>query len=333
MKDFNNYDDFDENLKEEYDEDNLSKKLVEIIGISKDMAKIYKALIYDNDNKLLLRELSLLKKQEQCLYQDLELDMHKALKIKTILREFENIYGLSINNSFGASCNYDIEDLWAYRIEDKVLGFSKDSLEKVIKLINNGDIYISKDDMQDIKTTVLDDALSLDFVRAFIYFMDEEINKCEDGNLKQYLIETKYKLIYTTDKLDDTLIKENTKPKSPLYINFGLTADLLSIPRTLMNSIQEDIGLTYLDYAVSNIELLNEYSDEKELQMIFSIYFRAGLALMYNCENYEAIIEDIKLDIDDGINGAFSCLEEYLDIDNPDKEKCKYLSFYKPENY
>ena len=167
-----------------------------------------------------------------------------------------------------------------------------------------------------------------------MFFLDEEINKCEEGRLKQYLIETKYKLIYATSKLDDEFIENLNNKDNSLYISFSVISDLLLAPKELVNYVQEDSALSYLDYAVGNIELLNQYGGEDELEKIFTIYFRAGLALMYNSENYELLMDDIKLDIiDDNGYDTFSCLDEYIREDNLDREKCKYLSIHRPNNY
>lgn len=331
MDQFDEYDDLEE---DNYEDSELTEKIAEIITVSKAISKIYEGLIYDNDNKLLLKELISLKKYEDELYQDLELDMYKIITVKSILREFENIYGLPIDNAFGAACNYDIGNLWVYRIEDKVLEISKGNVDNVIRLINSGDAHILRSDMEDIQRTKIDEALSDDFMRAFIYFMDEEINKCEEGNLKQYLIETKYKLIYMTSKLDNELIEPSKKDNQPLYISFGVISDLLQAPKSLTNDMQEEAGLSYLDYAIGNVELLKEYDEEDALQKIFSIYFRAGLALMYNNENFEELMEEVKSELmDDYGKDIFSCLNEYVETNNKDKEKCRYLSLLRPNNY
>lgn len=325
------YDNYDDVEDDSYEYNELTEKLAEIIDVSKDISKIYKGLIYDNDNKMLLKELRSLKKYEDELYQKLDLDMTKIIVVKSILREFENIYGLSIDNPFGAACNYDIENLWTYRIEDKIADISKGGLDNIIKLINISRDRIPEDDMDDIQRIKIDEAISDDFYRAFIYFLDEEIEECEEGFLKQYLIETKYKLIYITAKLDNEFIEEIKKENKPLFINFGMISDLLLAPKSLTNNIQEEAALPYLDYAIGNVELLKEYGEEKEFQKLFSIYFRAGLALMYNCENYDLLIEDIKSEIMN--DDSFSCLEQYVQTNNPDKGKCRYLSLYRPNNY
>lgn len=335
MEQFDEYDDDFEDLeKDDYIDHNLTEKIIEIINISKDIAKIYKGIIYDNDNKTLLKELNILKKIENQLYQKLELNMSKLVTIKSMLREYGNVYGLSIDNTFGAVCNYDIENLWEYRIEDKIEKISKGKLDNIIKLINSSDKYIQKDELEDIQRTKIEEALSDDFIHAYMFFLDEEINKCEEGRLKQYLIETKYKLIYATSKLDDEFIENLNNKDNSLYISFSVISDLLLAPKELVNYVQEDSALSYLDYAVGNIELLNQYGGEDELEKIFTIYFRAGLALMYNSENYELLMDDIKLDIiDDNGYDTFSCLDEYIREDNLDREKCKYLSIHRPNNY
>lgn len=324
-------DEYDDLEEDSYDEEELTEKIAKIINVSKAIANTYQGIIFDNDNKILLNELEQLKKYENQLYEDLDLmDMHKLVAVKTILREFGNVYGFQISNPFGAACNHEIKDLWAYRMEDKMMAFSKGKLDSVIRLINDKDAYISNDDMEDLQRTKIDEALSDDFVHAFIYFMDDEIVKCEEGNLKQYLIETKYKLTYITSKLDDDLIENAKNDNKPLYIYFGMISDMLSAPKAITNDIQEESALTYLDYAIGNIELLKEYGGSEELEKIFTIYFRAGLALMYNCENYELLIDDIKLDvIGDNGDDTFSCLKEYVQTDNLDKGKCRYLSLYK----
>lgn len=335
MDQFNEFDEFDDDYddleEERYEDKVLTEKVAKIINVSKAIAKTYQAIIFDNDNKILLNELKQLKKYENQLYSELDLmDMPKLVAVKSILREFGNVYGFQIDNPFGAACNHEIKDLWAYRIEDKMVSFSREKLDNVIRLINRNDVYISKEDMEDLQRTKIDEAISDDFVHAFIYFMDDEISKCEEGNLKQYLTETKYKLTYITSKLDDELIENSNDYNKPLYIYFCMISDLLSAPRSLANDIQEETSLTYLDYAIGNIELLKEYGGAEELEKIFTIYFRAGLALMYNCENYELLIDDIKLDvIDDNGGDTFSCLEEYVQANNLDRGKCRYLSLYK----
>ena len=76
---------------------------------------------------------------------------------------FGNIYGFAIENPFGAACNYEIKDLWMYRIEDKISSLSKGSLVNIINQIKCDDINILPDELEDIQRTKIDEALSDDF--------------------------------------------------------------------------------------------------------------------------------------------------------------------------
>lgn len=313
----------------------FDKKLHEIIQISRLIGKVYKSIIYDDTNIMFLNELNRLVNIEKKLYQQLDLDVYKEATIRSILCEFENIYGKSLNNVFGAACNDDICDMWLYRIKEKLSYVEPSVLISLVKKVHNKDESISGDDLLDIQCSQINDALSNDFMRSFISFLDEEINSCEEGVLKYNLTETKYKLIYATNLLEEDLLSNKKQEDEFLYMSFGYISDLFLAPKELKNQMQQDAGLSYVDYAISNIELLHDFEDNDEfLNTIFSVYFRAGLTLLYNSKDYELLREDMKMDImcEDSDN-IFADIEEYLTESNRDIAKCKYLSLTNPNNY
>ena len=345
LDDYNDYNDFDyyddyRDLDEElgenkYIDDGLSSKLSEIIRISKLITRTYKDIIYNEDNVTYLNHLKVLVNIENHLYDKLNLDIYNEITILSILRELENIYCKSLHNVFGAVCNDNIENMWLYRIDNKLSSIKAKQLTSLVGGIYNNDLSVLEYGLESIQYNEIEKALGNDFLRAYIFFLNEEIERCEDSILKHDLIETKYKLICTKNVLEEDLIFSKNNEDKFIYMTYGYVSDLVRSPKEFTDRIQKEVGFSYVDYALGNLELLHEVESGNDfLKTVFSLYFRAGLTLLYNNENYELFKEDIQLDVFgyDDID-IFSKVNLYLEETNNDIGKCKYLSLINPNNY
>jgi len=312
----------------------FSEKFAKIIVVSKKIARVYKEIDYGVKNDSLFKQLKELKEEEDSLYKQLNLDLGTKVTLDILRQNLEIIYGKNINNTFGAVCNDNIDDLWLHRIAQKLSYKPMDELRSITSQILNEKLEISMANLESIQEDQLEEVLNRDFIRAFVYFLDDEIKNTDNQALKNNLIVTRYKLTYISSLLEEQMINNGNSSDKYLYMTFGCICDLLQMPKDFVCINQEEISLTYVDNALGNLEMLNNFdNDNEKLKTIFKVYLRAGLALLYNNDAYELIIDELKSDIlSNGGEEVLSSVDKYFDIDNKDVIKCKYLSFLNPNN-
>lgn len=328
---------FDEIDENELYEENYLVYLTEIIKLSKKISRLYQAMIYDGLNNEILMELKKAKNIEDSLYKEMDLDFNKELEIRNVLFELSTLHGKDINNTFSSVCNEDVEDLWLYRIIKKIAIHKDNDLGSFLKKLRDNKNDIDVEELRNIQEDKFEKSLYDDFNRAFVYFLNEYIEQSDDEGLKFYLNKVKYQLIYVFDFLEDSMLFEKTSSPKDLFLQSRMISGLLNMENEQINSIQEHLGIECLDHAVSSLELIDEFENDenKNLVVILSTYIRAGLSILYNHENYEDIIEEFKYDYDlqDDCEDIEFITNHFKEENNiVDREKCKYLSFKNLDN-
>ena len=115
------FDDLEGFIEDDYDEGNLTDVLIDIIDISKQIGTLYKDLIFSTSNsEMVLNKIEMLKSEEDSFYDELQLDFYKEQTIRSILLELASMHGKDLDNVFCAAVNDDIDNLWIYRIMDRI---------------------------------------------------------------------------------------------------------------------------------------------------------------------------------------------------------------------
>lgn len=330
-------------------ESNDIKIFDDIVKCTRDIAKVYSRLCsiddftednYNNtDYSLIKIELKKIIEEEQNLYKLLNLNEEKAEILKKHLKSNYGLNNTMYEEPFIAACNDLTEEIWFYRIEQKLLDlvpkFEK-GCEHVQNLVKEyGDCLELREYIQEGK---LRESISYDFSRVFICFLQDSTVDLEDYSLIVSLSNAIYNMSFITPNIEEELINNNFRSSDEFYFLFPIVADVLNIDHNFMSEIQEDSTFNFCNDAMDALMELNDVGDDEEFlrfnKLILSIYFRAGLAISYCHKDFKNIFDNVILQTMNAENEESrdefidSCLESLED----DKQKCMYLSLINPKN-
>jgi len=321
--------------------ENDIKIFEQIINNTKAISKVYERLIYldsseekdTDDYNALIIILNDLIDEEQKLYKKLNLDREKDNFIWNHLiksNQFEYIE----DGLFSTCCNENTSDIWFFRIFNRLKEFKE--------VYDKEDIQIISEEYTDplelveyLKEKKLRDFIDNDFQRAFIYLLEEDINKCDNYCTKDYFVRAKYNLLFVSPMLENDLLENNFHNKKDFYFYFPFVADVMKLDNNYKKEIQSDEAYNNCMDSIEGLKELLELGDDiEEFQdttfKILSVYFRTGLSLLYNQKDYEEIISDIVSNVtgDEEDERIVEIIDDALIKTDNDKVKCKYLSKY-----
>jgi len=324
------------------DQDILEK----IILISKKISDAYFRLYEEEKNNncetvnysKLLRELAQIKKEEQQLYDELQLTPDKSNDLQDYIIKTEKSFTIKENNVLEAITNIDSRTLYIYRILNRLKnGFFK-SNEEWIKYLLDNNVFFSKGDAKRyIAYRRFDESLENDFENAFVYFLNQDtIEEAEDEFLKSLCIKVKYDLSYISETVENRLMTDEYYDKDSLYFTFPFIAEFYKINKDNAEDLQFQASYNYCGEALKHLLIKDELVKEcfgLEFTLYF-IYMKAGLSLVYPLEDYDALIESLEEEIcsiNDSTNNKLSittnALLEEMSYVGQSKDKCKYLHF------
>lgn len=334
-------------------EEEITEKDVELLNEIMDhnytIRILYKNLMYmeitnnkDTDNyRKCLTDLKGAIDVEKELYSKLQLTPIKSRSIIRSLVLTSDGYSVEENNVLEVIANSNLSNLefcrLLIRLEDYAIKHD-DIYEQFLK----GDPLVinHKDLMNFIVTSRLIKADNNDLERAFIYFNQKEIEKCEDGDVRDQLIMIKYALSFISGNVEEVLLDNNFEVSDDLYFSSGFHADLMKIPKEKLDKMQISFGYNGCRKAINEMM----YYDDTETdfpaieleQSIWSSYLKSSVSFFFNTSQGEKEIDEVKrqvFDFNDQIcNQASQSTDfifECLDEAKTEKTKFKYLSLFR----
>lgn len=345
-----------------------------IFGITEAINDIYQVLFFDemtadyltkDNKKIIVDELNQLIKQENKLYEQLEVNLWKASEIiELVEKEYpERVVALNTQVETAIGCD-DFDALNAERIIDRIykraIGNDKD-LGKIMGIF----------DPHAVPTKRLTEAIISDFERAFLYFNEKLIN---EESFKIEFLKIKYQLIFISENVEKYFWEANDKEH--LYFSYPLIAEYYQIPTEVMYNYVTNYGIDFSEKAINTLICNNdeindnfEFDEENDMsyeendmsyeedneeisredenddieeeilynestKKIFRTFLKAGLSLIVNTPCYDEQLNSLNDALNELDEESQSMMSESLnsivdtitEIDK-EKEKCKYLYF------
>lgn len=235
--------------------DKEKRELTELLEITNSIQKIYSKLynlevngqIQSPAYKKLLKNLKLVIEQEEKTYQKMNLTYHKCIRIIQVLRlknEIDETIFYSKNALFDKG--YVMTDdrilsrIKYHLVSDRYL-FNRDFFHKHELQIDTGiqgddetesyieQMILSDDEMREY--VALTESLSYNITCKFLVLLQDYIIKLEENNLTNHLIQIKYNLISSDNKIGQVKLIQQL-----LQIKYNLIATDKKLEHTLINN-------------------------------------------------------------------------------------------------
>lgn len=341
---------------------NKDVQLINLItGITKTIAIVYERLLFVDFMKEkkdsimyldIIKNLKQLVVKEELLYKLLDINYENEDVLWNYFVKSNNLKNFAIEDQFADVCNSDIKSLWKYRVFNRF----QDNLPTRIQIvpIDNSDssfdddeyieesdediYYIESNKFEELENTIkydmLRDAINDDFQRAFVYFLGEDIKEETNEFIKDGFSTVRYNILFITPEIEKELLDNNLQNKEELYFGFPMKSCLLQINYNKYKEIQKEEAKAFcLDAIDSMITLEQEEKEDSNFtelnKELFSTYYRTGLSLMYNHNDYKEFIDEVveESTIDDYSNNSCNdIVEKSLTKIKKDSVKCRYLS-------
>lgn len=285
----------------------------------------------------LLNELKRLIKEEKELYNTLNLKTSKKVDLLEYLEKSNKFNYNPEKNMFTSACNKNTKDLCIYRICNKLDEYSNlnNELIEQLKIEFDDDEELVNQFLKELKFRT---AINDDFERAYVFFIQEEINKSTDVSMKDYLTKLRYNLSFITTNIEKELVENNFNNSNDFYFIFPFIGDRLNIDKEYQKNIEEDEIYNYSFTTIENIKEVLQLDDSMEDYKnksikVLSLYFRAGISILYAHDNYEEFIDNLGNGISEyeEVDKTNQIIEMCLEESKIDVVKCKYLSMCNPE--
>ena len=313
--------------------------LVWASGISKTLGIMYERLfqiemdeedIVDYNN--LLSDIKVYSKRLNDLCIKLNPTMRKMKLYEDFLLKNGATYCREDDNVLTAIYGSDIKSLWVNRLMNQLKKVSNTNNINIFVKENNKSCDMSKV-IQEVK---IKDAISSDFEKAFIYFLDDVISGDDDLYwIRDSFCEIKYKLRFISDDVENDFLYSESDDS--IFFSFPLISDLVSASDLKREEVQQVVGQDYCMIAIDNLlEFAHIDTDDAIIpRKALLAYLKAGLSTLFTHPNYDEIVDEFKEQIQheenemDYLQGHTDFLIELLDEAEYSKKNCQYLSLVK----
>ena len=118
--------------------------------------------------------------------------------------------------------------------------------------------YLCNDNM-------LEDAMLMDVLRAYLYFLQNCIEDEKYSDIKDYLISAKYNMSFLLHDIENLLVANDFKIPKDLYLNSKFVSDLLNFDDDHYNSHKNSYGKDLaFDNALDLLEITDREFNDKE---------------------------------------------------------------------
>lgn len=215
-----------------------------VIKIAESIEDIYKKLYVNeiNNKEIDINKLVLACSLEKNKYEEFNLTMDRIIawydyllcKLpKNFVNNYEELMTLNYDNRVIIRVISNVVDIMYYNKVREYVSEIKEKIENIgYKLNKYGEnfirIYLCNEDM-------LNDALNIDILKSYLYFLQNCIEDPKYEDIKDYLIAAKYNMSFTKKEIEKSLISTNFQISKDLYLNAKFVSDLLNFDDNYYN--------------------------------------------------------------------------------------------------